>query len=370
MKRHRRWDAGSVAVASVGSVLALTAVVHHSAEAAALGSLRAPALALLLDGTPAVALAYGGYRLRETELDSAYKWVVAVWCLGGVVAFTGAVGLTILVRLFEERVVSEPQFTLLVTASFGGLAGTVAGYYRARAVADANRARRASDTLAFVNGLIRHDLRNDIQVIHAYAGEIESADTDTDDEVSEHAEIVREKADEAYDRIDATGSLARTVAGDADYEPVDLAAVVADVADTLESATRATVTTDLPDRAPVVANAGLRSVVDNLAENAVEHNDSDEPRVSLAVERSEEHTRLTVDDDGPGIPADERPSAFSRGEGTSGGGLQIASTLVERYDGDLRIEGNDPGGTTVVVELPTAADEEASAATEARPVGE
>ena len=38
------------------------------------------------------------------------------------------------------------------------------------------------------------------------------------------------------------------------------------------------------DRAPVVANAGVRSVVDNLVENAVEHNDADDPRVHVAVE--------------------------------------------------------------------------------------
>ncbi|ELZ30346.1 histidine kinase [Halosimplex carlsbadense 2-9-1] len=360
MNTNRRWELSPLAIGVVGIVLAATAFVHHGAEAAALDSVRGPLLALLIDGAPAVGLIYAGHRLRRTDLAAEYRWVVAVWCLGGVVVFTSVVGLTIAVRLLEDRVVSEPTFTLLVAASFGGLAGTLAGYYRARAVADATRAERASDALAFVNGLIRHDLRNDMQVIRAYAEEIENADAPADAAVCDHATIVREKTDEAFERIDTAGSLAETVADEADYEPVDLAAVAEDAAASIESATAATVSTDLPDRAPVAANAGLRSVVDNLTENAVEHDDSGDPRVALSVEPGDETVRLTVSDDGSGIPPGERPSAYHHGGETDGGGLRIAATLVERYGGDLRIAddgGVGPGdGTTAVVELPSAAD--------------
>ncbi|WP_167837476.1 ATP-binding protein [Halosimplex halophilum] len=357
MDTERGWGAGPLAVAAVGSVLAATALVHHGSEVATLESVPGPLLALLIDGVPAVGLVYAGYRLEHTDLDAEYRWVAAVWSLGGVVVFTTAVGLTIAVRFLEDRAVSEPAFTLLVAAAFGGLAGIVAGYYRARAVADATRAERASDALAFVNGLVRHDLRNDMQVIRAYAGEIEDADA-ADDGVAEHAAVVREKTDEAFERIHTAGSLAKTVAGEADYEPVDLAAVVDEAAASIEAATAATVATDLPERAPVVANAGLRSVVDNLVENAVEHNDSDDPRVTLAVERGADAVTLTVSDNGPGIPSEDRPSAYRHGDETAGGGLRIAATLVERYGGDLRIaDGGGIGtddGATVVVELPRA----------------
>jgi len=372
MNTDRRWRVGPLAVAGIGSVLTLTAVVHHAAEAIAVGSAGTPILALLIDGIPALALVYAGYRLHESDLDPEYRWLAAVWCLGGVVVFTGAVGLTMVVRLVEERVISEPQFTLLVAASFGGLGGVVAGYYRARAVADATRARRAGDTLAFVNSLIRHDLRNDMQVIQAYAGEIEDAAPTNDGAVSEHAAIVREKATESFEHLETAGSLAKTVAGEADYEPVDLVEIVSDVAANVESATTATVTTDLPERAPVVANAGLRSAVDNLTENAVEHNDSADPRVSLTVEDDGPITSLAVSDNGPGIPASERPSAFEAGAETSSGGLRIAVTLVERYGGDLWIDESGGDGTTVVVELPSADTDDTDWTGQSRPtpVGE
>jgi signal transduction histidine kinase len=363
MDVNRRLGVGPLAVATTGGVLVVTALVHHAAEATAIGSLRGPAIALLVDGVPAVALVYAGYRLGQTDLDAEYRRVAAVWSLGGVVVFTGAVGLTIGVRLLEGRTVSEPAFALLVAASFGGLAGVVAGYYRARAVADATRAQRAGDALAFVNGLVRHDLRNDMQVIRAYAGEIEGADAE-DDEVADHAAVVREKTEEALERIETAGSLAKTVAGEAEYEPVDLAAVADEVAASVEAATAATVRTDLPERAPVVANAGLRSVVDNLVENAVEHNDSADPRVALTVEDGDDAVTLTVSDNGPGIPPDERPSAYRHGDETDGGGLRIAATLVDRYGGDLRIADDGRGGddgATVVVTLPRADTDDAAA---------
>ncbi|MFC7197353.1 hypothetical protein ACFQL4_26420 [Halosimplex aquaticum] len=172
MESIRRWDAGTRVVVGAGAALALASLAHHAAEAAALGSIRGPFVALLLDGVPSLLLAYAGYRLGETELGPEYRWLAAVWCLGGLVVFTGVLGLTILVRLIEGRAVAEAWFTLLVTASAGGVAGVVAGYYRARALADASRARRASETLAFVNDLVRHDLRNDMQVIRAYAAEL------------------------------------------------------------------------------------------------------------------------------------------------------------------------------------------------------
>jgi len=51
---------------------------------------------------------------------------------------------------------------------------------------------------------------------------------------------------------------------------------------------------------------GLRSVVDNLLENAAEHNDADDPRVAVTVETGADTVRLLVSDNGPGIPDEEK----------------------------------------------------------------
>jgi signal transduction histidine kinase len=67
---------------------------------------------------------------------------------------------------------------------------------------------------------------------------------------------------------------------------------------------------------------------------------------------------LTVADDGPGIPAEDRTRVFerftrldgarSRDAGGSGLGLSIVRELVRAYGGDVRLEDNGPGLRAVV----------------------
>jgi len=262
-------------VAGLGALLLLAAVVAHARELTVLDSLAGPSIALLLDGLPALGLVYAGYWLSGTDLDPEGRSTVATWCLAGAALFVAVVGATVVVRTFEGRVITEPVFVLLVAAEAGGFAGFLAGYYSARARRDARRAGTASDALAFVNELIRHDLRNDLTVIHGQAELLAADRPSADTEMSPgDPEVIVEKTSEALARIEATRAVAGTLTGDPGLDRVDLAAVTAEMAERVEGAYDVSVRTDLPESAPVTANAGLRSVVDNLLENAAEHNDA------------------------------------------------------------------------------------------------
>ena len=226
----------------------------------------------------------------------------------------------------------------------------MAGYYNVRAAFDARQARRATGGLRVVNGILRHDLRNDLTAIRTY-GELIETETDS----GEHAAKIVGKADDAIERIEDVGALGKTVAGDSDPEPIDLVAVVTAVTARAEEVYDRQIRTDLPESAVVSANAAIRSVADNLVENAIEHTDADDPRITVEVETDAETVRLLVGDNGPGIPDDQKATVFEyREDGTGGGGLFLVGTLVEEYGGDVWIEDNDPRGSTFVVELPRA----------------
>jgi signal transduction histidine kinase len=100
----------------------------------------------------------------------------------------------------------------------------------------------------------------------------------------------------------------------------------------------------------------LTRVISNLVDNAARHARTG---VTIDVRRQPgDGVRLTVADDGPGIPAEDRTRVFerftrldgarSRDAGGSGLGLSIVRELVRAYGGDVRLEDNGPGLRAVV----------------------
>jgi signal transduction histidine kinase len=99
-------------------------------------------------------------------------------------------------------------------------------------------------------------------------------------------------------------------------------------------------------------------VFDNLLDNALRHGGE---HVEIAVSSTPDWVRVTVSDDGPGIPASIRDRVFERfsREGAPstgfGLGLAIAKALAEAQGGHLSLD-DGPGGARFVVDFPTAPD--------------
>jgi signal transduction histidine kinase len=85
-----------------------------------------------------------------------------------------------------------------------------------------------------------------------------------------------------------------------------------------------------PQRVLAVASAGaIGQALDVLLENALRHGAG---TVVLALEGLPAEARISVSDDGPGIPEDARTAIFERGSSLTGGtgvGLSLARALVE-----------------------------------------
>jgi two-component system, OmpR family, sensor histidine kinase PrrB len=103
---------------------------------------------------------------------------------------------------------------------------------------------------------------------------------------------------------------------------------------------------------------GLRLLIDNLLDNAALHGRPG-GRVEVGVERENGAVVVRVDDDGPGIPPDERDAVlepFRRGAGASasgtGLGLAIVAQQVTLHGGRLELDESPRGGLAVRVRLP------------------
>lgn len=103
----------------------------------------------------------------------------------------------------------------------------------------------------------------------------------------------------------------------------------------------------------------LRRMVDELLENALKHTDQAQPTITLTVSKEvSDRVSIRIADTGPGIPNIERQTLV-QGEETplmhgSGIGLWLVNWLVTQLGGTVTIRDNDPRGTIVTLELPAA----------------
>jgi two-component system sensor histidine kinase PrrB len=109
---------------------------------------------------------------------------------------------------------------------------------------------------------------------------------------------------------------------------------------------------------------GLRLIVDNLLDNAALHGRGEGGSVKVGLERDDGRLVVRVEDDGPGVPTDERErllEPFARGrdarpDGT-GLGLAIVAQQATLHGGDLELGDAPGGGLAVEVRLPAREDE-------------
>lgn len=214
----------------------------------------------------------------------------------------------------------------------------------------------ARQELSVLHRVFRHDVRNELAVVLAHADMLET--TSGDAAVADHCEAIRESCADLL-----TSAEKASLATDVDREDadgtVDLARCVARVADRLELPPGARLETDVPDSAPVAAHEYVEFALLELVENGFAHSDAAEPRVTVTVDDAPGYpgwTRLRVEDNGPGLPEEEREAIRSGEEPlshSSGVGLWVASWIVYRSGGDFELA--DTGsGTRVTVRLPSA----------------
>jgi two-component system, OmpR family, sensor histidine kinase PrrB len=103
--------------------------------------------------------------------------------------------------------------------------------------------------------------------------------------------------------------------------------------------------------------AGLRLVIDNAITNAMRHGGATE--IQLGADSSGEGVVITVDDNGTGIPEDERAAIFARfsrgstaARSGSGLGLALVAQQAELHGGTAAMEAGPLGGARLVLRLP------------------
>jgi len=227
------------------------------------------------------------------------------------------------------------------------------GRYGFAIYTDITDQRRRQRRLEVLHRVLRHNLRNDLTVIEGVATSLR--ETVDDPEVRARLGLVRDHA-QALQRV---SEKARTIEEAIERAERTASVVLADTVEEVlaEVAKRypdVTVERDLDPSVTASANPAVAAAIEELVENAVEHNDGDAVvRVSVAAD---DEALVTVADDGPGIPAEDRAVVFGGADITqlqhgSGLGLWLVRWVTEAAGGTV-IHDRIDGWTTVTLALP------------------
>jgi signal transduction histidine kinase len=268
---------------------------------------------------------------------------------------------------FDAEVCAQP-----ITERDGTVKGiTLIGYdisdtVRNERTLATNRKLRAAvkDRMRFVN-TVSHDLRNPLQSIISYTEILAlSASEQLTPRQARVLSIIQNNAEQLNSLIDDlfildTGNYSLKLS------PVDVGKLMRQIVDAqlpiFESAGQ-TLTLSLPEYDYTVEADQLRltRVVTNLLSNASKYSPTN-ALTELGVEATGSELKLSVTDNGPGIPEEIRDRVFDPGTrgpnakvSGSGLGLYITSKIVELHGGTVSIESQEGAGTTVNVILPRA----------------
>jgi len=208
-----------------------------------------------------------------------------------------------------------------------------------------NERKQREQRLEVFNRILRHNLRNRLDVIKSHAERLADR-TDGED-----AETVLSEAD----RLATIGSRARRIdqmlSRDPNLTSVDLTSIIQDILQGLDNE-ETIVTTELPQTATIQTDPEiLRIALVSPLENALEYAESE---VTVSIRSTTNGWEVIVSDDGDGIPATELNSLAAETETPlqhgRGLGLWQLKWGIEALDGDFTIDSKD--GTTITIVLP------------------
>jgi len=325
-----------------------------------LGSFGQPAYLALIGTTTGVMLAgamvYLAYWLTQSDLQADHVWAVSRW---------GAVGLTLptvatlgLGVLQAESVVLVEPSVLVNNAAAGAVIGALFGAIT-ELETEHGRAAELNRRNVVLNRVLRHDIRNDVSLLLAYGDRYRA---DLNSAGKRFLNAVEDKVDEIIALTEAAKWVDDLESGSTG-EPIEAVEIIKERCQVLEGThPEATIQVDLPDELWVNADELLRTVVDNLLENAIEHHDA-VPNIKVSGRNlpSEEAVTISIMDDGPGLPDQHRSQlddwgSFDARQGPPGEGLGLwlVRWFVDSYDGTIDVSHREPRGTTITLRLRNA----------------
>ena len=218
-------------------------------------------------------------------------------------------------------------------------------------VEDITERKHREQRLEVFNRILRHNLRNKLDVIRSHAEEL------ADRTAKDHAERIMDSVDELAVLGGEAREIERVVS--MENQPTEV-----QISETLKQAIEAVavasedvqISTDIPTRITLTTNKkAVEIAVESALENAIEHAESE---ITVKVSSDQDRCVVSIEDDGPGIP-EAQLTPIEKGTETRlqhGRGLGIWQIrwCVDKLNGELSFDTSS--GTTVRITFPDQRD--------------
>ena len=220
--------------------------------------------------------------------------------------------------------------------------------------------------------MISHELRTPLTTIKGCTSiMLGSSDPMDISEVLQYFRMIDEQSDHLRGLVNNLLDMTRIEAGalSVTLKPTDVKSLVDEAkAAFLRRGARNTVEVELdPDLPPITADRRrISQVMDNLLSNAAKYS-PEFSTIRVTGSREEHHVRISITDEGMGIPSDQLSMLFKKfsrmdGDGRErkiageGLGLAICKGIVEAHGGRITAESGEERGARITFTIPKAAD--------------
>ena len=345
---RRRLSAGTIAGVGIATAILTFLFIVNSESTSGLLFVTDAVVPLLFS---ALLVGASYWAWADRSADTAMTRLT-LWCLAGGTIVGGFEFVTLYSQTEGGAVVRNSLQTLNAGVARGAVMGLAFGFYdveRKRTKHRERQLQRQVERLEEFASIVSHDLRSPLTVARGRM-ELLKSTHDLDEEHVDQIEFAHERMTEI---IEDSLALARGGHEVTDPEPVDIAST-AETAWQTTGAESATLVVD-GERTIEADEDRLTRLLENLFRNSLEHgrpddhdSDNGESTLTITVGPLDTGEGFVVEDDGVGIPAEDRESVFEAGETASGSGsglgLAIVRRIAQAHGWEVDLAESDAGG--------------------------
>jgi signal transduction histidine kinase len=203
--------------------------------------------------------------------------------------------------------------------------------------------------------VLRHNIRNDLNLIRGNAEMIDSLGSD---KVSEYTEQVIVESDQLLEAVSKQRDIMEILRNTPSFEEMNVKQTFARIQNEVnENHSNATITIECSDSITTRTSERLPEAIEELTRNAVIHSEKETPEITLTCTQTQQETHIEVTDTNSQIPEMEREVLIKPHERSplyhgSGLGLWLVKLIVKEAGGNITISENTPTGNNITINIP------------------